>query len=85
MRKYRWVKADNGTIVLKQYRERKHDWGKVYSYWVPLANVYRATRGTRYVLEIYLGNAKVQRHATHSLREAMRLCKMLVILENRNG
>ena len=84
MNKYRWMKNTKGGITLQQYRERKHDWKRGDGYWVPVANVYRATRGTRYVLEIYLGRARVERHATHTLREAMRLCKMLVILENRN-
>lgn len=84
MNKYRWMKNTEGGITLQQHSVWRMNHKVMHTRWVAVANVYKAMRGTRYVLEIYLGSAKVQRHATHTLREAMRLCKMLVILENRN-
>lgn len=79
MRKYRWQKNTEGGVTLQS--DATYRWnGILREVWVPIANVYKAKRGARWIVELDHG----PRHAVHNLREGMRLCKMLVLLEHRN-
>ena len=83
MRKYRWAKNYRGGVTLQT--ARTYSWCGPEApirrdLWLSTANVFKAKRGDRWIVELDHG----PRHAVHNLREGMRLCKMLVLLEHRN-
>ena len=79
MRKYRWMKNTEGGVTLQSSQAFKWLDGE-RDIWFSIANVYKPKRGNRWIVELDRG----PRHAVHNLREGMRLCKMLVLLEHRD-
>lgn len=79
MRKYKWAKNYRGGVTLQNSFTYIWD-NEGKETWFSIANVYKAKRGDRWIVELDHG----PRHAVTNLREGMRLCKMLVLLEHRN-
>jgi hypothetical protein len=83
MRKYRWGKVGKFEgVVLRELRCLSDPRATYWS--APLASVFKAERGDRWIVELWPAPNTYERHAVHNLREGMRLCKMLVLLEHRN-
>lgn len=88
MSKLRWQKNALGGARLqcwKPEQQRTYTLTQlsftVPGYWYGIADVYKAKRGDRWIVEIFAGRT-TQRHATHTLREAMRMAKFLVGVNN---
>ena len=80
MRKYRWAKisGDSGVYLQMQGPDARG------TLWFPVAKVFKAKRGDRWIVELWPTPYTYERHAVHNLREGLRLCKMLALLEHRN-
>ena len=85
MSKLRWEKNNTGGITLQRWVagfERPLLSGRVWKvagYWHGIADVYKAKKGERYVVRILRPTSSgFDQYQAHSLREAMRMAKLLV-------
>lgn len=86
MSNLRWRKNDSGGLTLQEWTPKKTTTYKgtvaTYTspeYWKPIADVYKAKKGERYVVRIMRPTPSgFDQYQAFTLREAMRLAKFIV-------
>lgn len=88
MSKLRWNRNDTGGLTLQKYvPETKYQTSSYNytkrAYWDSVADVFKAQKGDRYVVHVLTGKQRNYRptydqYTAFSLREAMRMAKLLV-------
>lgn len=88
MSNLRWRKNDSGGVTLQEWTPKKTTTYKgtvaTYTspeYWKPIADVYKAKRGNRYVVRVInplSTGPRFDQYQAFTLREAMRLAKFIV-------
>ena len=89
MSKLRWRRNDEGGLTLEGWRDpferplRNGSVWRIQGRWSPIADVFKAKRGERYVVRVLTDRLKdwhpvYDQYTAFTLREAMRLAKFIV-------